>query len=399
MSRISTAQFASLLCVVAFAFSGCRSADMRCERETALLRAEILDIEDKYYSLLAQQRGGVQAQSVSSSQYPIINQGFPQGMIVDNGYSSGDIIYDDAIINGPIYGGQVYETYGDGVIYQDAPVLQGSSSAQPTIATREAAPDRSINEDEMNLDSTIEPETGFETEGVPFDDVDVELDGALPSRDDAGGASSDLLELPAMMDVGYSRNALSDVEVRSVTILKQHSHGEDIDGEPGDDGLAIMLQARDSNNQPVLPAAAVTVTVNDLSRNFRIGKWTFLPFELELFEATDDQNQPTILLHLPWSDDVPRSNEIRVNVTLIDDAGEKITDSLVLPIKPATDGRSADPSLVAGWTQSDDRWFEKSSRDFGRSNATEQRQPLRRLKAIPASSRKAIELPQWRPVR
>ena len=29
---------------------------MRCERETALLRAEILDLEDKYYALQAQQR-------------------------------------------------------------------------------------------------------------------------------------------------------------------------------------------------------------------------------------------------------------------------------------------------------------------------------------------------------
>ena len=402
MSRISAAQFACFLCVAALAVSGCKTADMRCQRETALLRAEILDIEDKYYSLLAQQRGSARSRIVSSSQVPVVDPRYPHGVIIDDGYVDGDIIYDDAVISGPVYGGpvfggQVYDSYGGGPIYSDVPPAQGSAAAQPTMALREPAPNRSINDAESDLDSAVEPESGFETEGVPFDDVDIDLEGSLPARDD--GASMDLLELPTMLDVGYSRNVFSEAEIRGVTILNQHSHGEDVDGQPGDDGLALMIQALDVDGRPVPPVGTATVTVNDLSRNYQIGKWTFLSSELELFESTDGQGRPATLLHLPWSDDVPRANEVRVTVKLTDESGEEIVDSLVLPVVPKAAGQTADPSLVAGWTQSDDRWYEKSSRGFGQSTEDEQRQPLRRLKAIPASSRKTIEMPKWRPVR
>jgi len=42
-----------------FFVSGCKNTTtMRCERETALLRAEILDLEDKYYALQSQYRSG-----------------------------------------------------------------------------------------------------------------------------------------------------------------------------------------------------------------------------------------------------------------------------------------------------------------------------------------------------
>ena len=83
---------AILLIVTILLPVGCNS-DLRCRRETALLRAEYLDLEDKYYSLLAQSEGSTTVDGTASvaSGYEnavIIDSGLP----VDSGYENGVVI-------------------------------------------------------------------------------------------------------------------------------------------------------------------------------------------------------------------------------------------------------------------------------------------------------------------
>ena len=98
---------AILLVVTILLPVGCNS-DLRCRRETALLRAEYLDLEDKYYSLLAQSDGSTIVDGTGSvaSEYEhavILDSGLP----VDAGFGNG-VILDS---NQPVGSGAVSYTH------------------------------------------------------------------------------------------------------------------------------------------------------------------------------------------------------------------------------------------------------------------------------------------------
>jgi len=85
----------TILCVLAL---GCNS-DPNCRRETALLRSEILDLEDKYYLLKSERDSLLQGQGV---------QGI-QGAPVNRIYDAGQPVYQEPIYQEPIYQEPIYQ--------------------------------------------------------------------------------------------------------------------------------------------------------------------------------------------------------------------------------------------------------------------------------------------------
>ena len=179
--------FAILLIVTILLPVGCNS-DLRCRRETALMRAEYLDLEDKYYSLLAQSEGSTVVDGTASvaSGYEnavIVDSGLP----VDSGYDSGVIVNSGQPIGSgviidqgvPSYQGTPEITYYDqSPAYQSAypnnqVIYDGVTAAAPTPASP--------------LIGGSSTRSGSAVEASPMlDDIDSDVDG-LPENlfDDA----------------------------------------------------------------------------------------------------------------------------------------------------------------------------------------------------------------------
>ena len=398
---------------------GC-AKNLRCERETALLRAEILDLEDKYYALQAQQRAPSASGMRLSSGGVIGNGTVGQGVIVD-GYAQSpmiqppiqnEIIYGDVIYEGESYPAQSYPAYqypmgseypmGSGVGYED--VTYGANG-QPIIVSDETYYDGSIApvesataDDGYFLDSNSSEAGSIPDEIIESPSID---QGELPARSD-----SDVVEPPvdsnsldsvdgASLESEFERFSLEQASVEpdspdaseleisfqedksepliaAIAINPNASRGEDIDGRPGDDGLNLLIETKTKLGEVVDGVGTVTVQVTDptsINGSGVVGEWTFLPYETELFLSRDEFNQRGILLHLPWEDQIPQGSLIGVNVIFETSDGRKLRTSASMQITPPTaSAPKADQNLVTGWTSRDRRWVTDPAHNLANEN-------------------------------
>ena len=86
----------TILCALAL---GCNS-DPNCRRETALLRSEILDLEDKYYLLKSERDALLQSQGAAVNEiYAASDAIYEQPAIIQGQLLQGDVIYDQGILS------------------------------------------------------------------------------------------------------------------------------------------------------------------------------------------------------------------------------------------------------------------------------------------------------------
>ncbi len=350
-----------LLLSVPLVLSGCRSnTTLRCERETALLRAEILDLEDKYYALKSQYESeiGSTGNVVTSG---IVGSGIISSspVIMDSSpILQGDVIYEDQIIDGTVVPGTVVPTTvvptDGGVYYEGQPV----PAIQPTPA---GAVPGTIDSNQPSTNQTNE-----------------DPDQALILPEDPGlEVSYEGLELD-----------LGDGEVDRLEIVSSATRGKDLDGMPGHDGIELLVKTVNSNGDFVERNGELTVIVIDQLAG-EIGKWTFLPDELKLFLSRDELGNMGTLLHLPWTEKIPVSKQVQIRVSMLIGDVEYIA-TLDLNIEPPT-GQSDSPAIV-GWAVDDARWVSSAS-----SRPTVQVTPTTRT--IQKQPTPAIERPVWKPVR
>lgn len=357
--------------------TGCQNASIRCQRETALLRAEILDLEDKYYALKSQHQnmlsggsGTVVTNNVIGSGVitgaPVVADSWPvQGEIIHGGVIQGDVIYDDQVISGA----PMIQAPIEGEVYYEGQVLPGvTPAAIPGVPTPAADPELLELEDigsppvDAGTDtgdghSILLPDTEALELEVGFEDLELKLDG--------------------------------NEDVDRIEIVSSATRGKDLDGIAGHDGLEIMIQAINSNGDPIEKTGELTVTVRDNLAG-EIGKWTFLPDELRLFLSRDELGHLGTLLHLPWTDKIPVSKQVEVRVSMLIGNIEYVA-TRQLKIKPPTGQPSND--AVVGWTINDDRWISVSQSPIQRQSA----HSTNTWPTKPSST--AVQRPQWKPVR
>jgi len=394
---------AALLCS-----SGCRSnnTSVQCERETALLRAEILDLEDKYYALKNQYesspngRIGVATSGVVGS--GVVSAG---GIVSSPVYvESAPFVGTPQVVQGEIYQGGVYpgeiyqgEVYQGDVIYEDqylpqGTVLPGTLISPPVdggvISEGGTLPlQQSI---ESPQPTPAEPEIDTPTLETPeLDDATTDLDSeqaiVLP---DAG------LEL----EIGYEDLELdlpANNNVDRLEIISAGTRGKDLDGIPGHDGIELMVRTLNTDGNFVELDGELSIVVEDQLAG-EIGKWTFLPEELKLFLSRDEFGNMGTLLHLPWTGKIPVSKQIEIRVSMIVSNIEYIANHS-LDIEPPT-GQSNGPAIV-GWAVDDDRWV-SVPRSSQRNRRRKRERPLPELEpSASESSVYSIERPEWKPVR
>ena len=413
----------TILCVLAL---GCQS-DPNCRRETALLRSEILDLEDKYYLLKSERDSLLQNQGTAVNQIyagepqiytagePIYEQPaliYEQPPLLDGQLLGSEVIYDQNYDQGiayvdnqshyvdtgePYYGAPTYDNvhyhdpdivyddqigypnemgyqdnYPNEIGYQDTIINPGEiiNPSQPTLArsTNQLAPDDSI----LPLYSSQPNTSVLDTPPEDFDLhaplLDQEIDSYQSDLSDEQADMNELnllLEEPDKHEIGFGSGANLQ-EITEVVINRLATQGHDIDGLPGDEGLDLLIQPRSADGQVQLTTGQLTVSVIDPTQpaqRQRIGLWKFVESETELFFANNELGNYGILLHLPWDQQTPVNENLTVHVRFIPPSGQTFETTTQIQIEPPQSNYSPDDPLVTGWTRSDSRW------DAGRSSA------------------------------
>ena len=387
-----------LLGLIGFCFVlislGC-NADPRCRRETALMRAEILDIEDKYAALqskyestallLHQYTGQPIDQTIygaTSNYHDVI---LSEEIISNGEITTGDGIYQPNIESyqpGTVVYGTPVQSYSDqpGIIIDDlgpqlnAPagtLVQPSQNfnlpAEGNIRELDSAPDlRSAPKAPSNPSQESLPLPGDARNRPDHGADDFELNLARTNRRTVPARQ-------ASVTLGRSydnnRNATNQGLPTEIIVNRSMTAGQDVNDSPGDDGLNLLLQTKDANGQIVLHGGELTVSLIDPKQRQRVGFWRFLAGETELFFVDKNENTDGILLHLPWGESVPRRARLLVHVSFVTQDGRTLTTSSDVLIKPPTTDYSAEDPTVIEWTLQDDRWRDAGGKHAGSKHA------------------------------
>ncbi len=396
------------LCVVA---TGCNS-DPRSRREIALITADFLDLEDKYYQTKAQRDealAALEASGNSALANKIGRRNAAPRRTISNEINPGEVIYSDEIYDG----GVIYQSPGSPTTGQPDLNTQpfdyaphGFAPAEsPTANPRIAYPPNTNESIPIDLDGpeVISPleSGGVESEGVvPSSAPPSAVPPSEPTAVPANPASSILLTGPSSNST--NPRAASPSTLTEIVIDRNQTRGHDIDGQPGDDGLNVLLRPRSASGETLLQSGGLTVSVIDPSAptaSQRIGLWKFLPAETELFFSDESPETRGILLHLPWEKTVPSGKEVVVFVRFQTSDGRRLETTANIRITPrgqsAADGSPTgenNSDLIAGWINRD------VQRQSGNTNSPSSPPIAQRpnLQATPVSN---AAQPSWRPVR
>ena len=411
---------------------GCNS-DLRCRRETALLRAEYLDLEDKYYALLAQ--GPDSTVVVNSGQQAVTNYAPATiqesgivthqtvGQPVFNGSpinTSPEIIYYD---QGPTYQGVPGQIFSDGTVIGNGIISEGTVINSPTLASPVLQDSREV------FNAPTQTESGSSSRMVPYqesydEDSNVETESlplpsnSDPSQDDAGTSILEMDTDRLTFDFA-SQSSVSDSSperVSSIRINTSVSHGQTIDRMPGDDKLKILLQPLDTAGEVMEQAGNLSISVIDEQADQgeqQIGYWEFVRSEAELFFARDEFDNRGILLELPWEDQIPTHSNLSVYIRFETVDGRVLDTTEMVTIDPPKSSKrqsaneDAAPELESGdWYKSQSRIRKKSKRKRTNSSDEDSRiethpigQALQSESGENSGDDSYYRRPAWKPVR
>ncbi len=361
------------LLLVSLLLSGCR-INPQAEREIALLRAEILDLEDQYYSLQSRCQGS----------------GFAVGPRTSSGVYQQGLTGEMCENCTPATVGQG-QPFQNSVIYEAAPGAPGVIYNDPN--SFQYADPVFLDSEGVESDPSIQ---GSDTRQQIDTDPDLET---LPAVDEP---KTDQSYFPSTESQNSILREPAPGEISSIVINRYLSQGKDVDGRPGHEGLALLVQPIDATGSVKKVAGHLTIRVVEPTSqqvDRQIGLWKFTPQETATFFVKDELEQQGILLHLPWNGLIPLGRQLSVFVQFVTDDQRNVEASLSLPIEPPNPNYSAADPLVAGWIERDDRWVDIpfDPRQPSQQPVVTERSPAFRVKS--ATTERRISTPQWRPVR
>ena len=127
-----------------------------------------------------------------------------------------------------------------------------------------------------------------------------------------------------------------DARVTQIFLNPLLTGGDSLDREPGDDGLSVVIEPRNKQNQFVPQAGKVSVVVLDPSKQgnaARVARWDFDP------DTTKDKlnrvsSSRGIHLRMPWPANPPSSNKLHVFVRYETPDGRKLQADREINIAP-----------------------------------------------------------------
>lgn len=424
---------------------GCNS-DLKCRRETALLRAEYLDLEDKYYGLLSQS-GSTSAATIASAPSFVTSSG--SDVIISDGqpviYGSGitsvpqadqpGVIYNSVDQYGNVISGNpqpeiIYYDQSAGVpvdgqtYYSSAPYSTAPYATVPTPATSAGPSSGSSLRGSQSAQQPSDDYYPSPVEVPPTDGLDVPSStpgssrGTLPAPDSSFNDGQIRLDLDTdnTQPIGHEIKIEMSSPITEVVINRSVSQGKNSDQRPGDDGIELLLQPKSATGDVIDEAGNLTISLVDAAADQgqrQIGQWTFLKEEAELFFAEDEFDNRGILLDLKWDKIIPTNKRLTVYVRFETPDGRIMETTSDIIINPPSglslvDGAFDDSKFTSVDRQQGQGWY-KSQADStrGRNDADDrnlnwgrsQRSSDGRFNNRSADQRPSSRQPQWRPAR
>ena len=138
---------------------------------------------------------------------------------------------------------------------------------------------------------------------------------------------------------------LTDRQIARLFIHPRRTCGGDFDGEPGDDGVTVLIEPRTEQGQFVARSGPVSIVLLDPAQEgpeARLGRWDFdEPTVRKLVQReTLDRG---FCFRIPWGDRSPQGSRLQVHVRYVDEYGD--------PLDASREIRVNLPGMVAqGWT-------------------------------------------------
>ena len=284
---------------------GCRT-NPRATREIALLRSEILDLEDQYYALKSKHRDAVNELRAMRGEPPIDSDDIGcddcDGAIYDQGIESGPVIE----IEGP---------------RRDVQPDKGS------VPARSPTPTDGLEEIDLG--------DGVRYEGRPTH--------RMPRR---------------AAPVGTRREA-----VEYLTLDRRITAGHDVDGMIGDEGAVVLIKALDDQGRLTLPAGDLRIVItqedSDPADPVTIGQWSLSDRDLQPFLVQPQLPISGILLHLPWQHP-PSAEQLSIRAIWTPRHGRSVETTGTIDITPPGIEYRSDAPTVVDWINHDVRWMDGS---------------------------------------
>ncbi len=376
---------------------GCRT-DPSTKREIALLRSEILDLEDQFYATQAQLQACKGATGNVGSEYYVPQQG--TGQIIEGEYVEG--FFDDSNCE-TCSPSMRYDRQGR-IIYNnnaDEPVLTPPNSLSPGSDKIQQTPD-------SRRDRVI-PEVPSDTRGLE----EVSPQGSSYHRENGIEIKfDDPSDMTARSNQSFGEQ-LGPLEtdpsevITQIALNRSVSGGQDLDGVPGHEGLELLIQPQTQFGNVVQSPGELVVSAFDAGESQsrkRVGIWRFAPNEVKNFFVKQEYAERGILLHLPWDRITPTSRKLKIVVRYTTRDQRQLETSTVIDIEPPADDYTSHDALVMAWIEHDDRWEDNSGGSVLDGN--DRREPDERFtdanplfRATPVKTDRRIAPPQWRPVR
>lgn len=307
------------------AICGCQ-ANPAARREIALLKAEILDLEDQYYRLKSEFR-------TATGQEPASHQAFRQR----GGVSSNDpMACDDIVIDDSPTGYSSSPATGE--LPWNAPATQegssppkGSSILDVEKRNREELNRLDQNMEEIDLQSP-QNNDGSESPRTPSAEQwqrrNRQSRGASGSGNVDGKIATVGFESP-LTDRSASQRGLA--HIASINVASNITGGFDRDGIDGDEGLYVFVQALDATGQSILAPGEIWISLLDpqlAPTQQRIGFWKLTESDIAQSNRQFSDEKPGVDFYLPWDATKPTHEELLLFVRWIDEQGQYLETQL-----------------------------------------------------------------------
>lgn len=133
--------------------------------------------------------------------------------------------------------------------------------------------------------------------------------------------------LPAVEEINYVEP--TDKHVTHIVVNPYLTTGHDFDSKPGDDGIALLVEPRNGDDQLVPVAGKISIVVLDPALEgdaARVARWDFSTEEAARRVKTGDDRNPGLSFKLPWPGASPEHSKLHVFVRMESDEGKTLED-------------------------------------------------------------------------
>lgn len=119
----------------------------------------------------------------------------------------------------------------------------------------------------------------------------------------------------------------TDTRVTHIVLIPDRTHGRNFDGRLGDDGVTVVVEPRNADDQFVPRPGPISVVVLDPALEgeaARVARWDFDGEEIGYRLRKGSRATRGIDLKLPWPDQPPATGELHVFVRYETDDGRKL---------------------------------------------------------------------------